>query len=77
MIVVLLTTETLVAAVPPTETEAFAWKPVPVIVIEVPPAVGPDVGLTPLTVGAGLPTVPLDFGKIVVSFFNEPGAELR
>ena len=30
-------------------------KPVPVTVTEVPPAVGPLVGLTPVTVGAGVP----------------------
>jgi hypothetical protein len=77
--VVLFTTATLEAAVPPTETVALARKPVPVIVIEVPPAVGPEVGLTLLTVGAGyvVPPLPLDFGRIVLSFFNEPGDEVR
>ena len=53
MIVVLFTTATPDAELPPSETEAFAAKPVPVIVIDVPPAVDPEVGLTPLTVGAG------------------------
>ena len=52
MIVVLLLTTTFDAALPPMVTVAPAAKPVPEIVIDVPPAVGPDVGLTPLTVGA-------------------------
>jgi hypothetical protein len=29
------------------------WNPVPVMVTEVPPAAGPDDGLTPVTVGVG------------------------
>jgi hypothetical protein len=53
VIVVGLTTTTLVAAVPPSVTVAPARKFVPVIVIGVPPVVGPDVGETALTVGAG------------------------
>ena len=53
LICVLLMTLTPVAAAPPTVTVAVASKFVPVIVIAVPPAVGPDVGLTPVTVGAG------------------------
>src|SRR2546427_11537977 len=48
---VALTTLTPVAAAPPTVTVALASKPVPVIVIAVPPAAGPEVGLTALTVG--------------------------
>src|SRR5215207_8254301 len=52
VIVVLLVTITPVAALPPTVTVAPAANPVPEIVIEVPPAAGPDVGLTPVTVGA-------------------------
>ncbi len=57
MIEVLLTTATLDAAVPPSETVAPDSKPVPVIVIEVPPTVGPDEGETVLTasgVGVGV-----------------------
>src|ERR1700682_6419533 len=53
VIVVLLTTLTPVAALPPTLTAAPAAKFVPVIVTAVPPVVGPDAGATPLTVGAG------------------------
>ena len=48
----LLSTATFEAAVPPSVTVAPATNPVPVIVIDVPPAVGPDGGETPLTVGA-------------------------
>src|SRR5712692_7147086 len=51
---VALTTLTPVAAVPPTVTVAVASKPVPVIVIAVPPAAGPEVGLTALTVGGAM-----------------------
>ena len=46
MIVVLLTTTTFVAAVPPNVTVAPAAKFVPVIVTAVPPAVDPLFGLT-------------------------------
>src|SRR3989442_1657961 len=53
LICVALTTLTLVAGVPPTVTVALASKFVPVIVIAVPPAIGPEGGLTPVTVGAG------------------------
>ena len=74
---VLFTTTTFEAALPPSETDAFAAKPVPVIVIDVPPAVDPEVGLTALTVGAGFVGPPLDFCKIVESFFRGPGAEPR
>jgi hypothetical protein len=49
--VVLFTTTTLVAAVPPKVTVAPAAKFVPVIVTPVPPAVGPLLGLTLVTVG--------------------------
>jgi hypothetical protein len=49
--VVLLTTTTLVAAVPPNVTVAPERKFVPVIVTAVPPAVDPLFGDTPLTVG--------------------------
>src|SRR5688500_15193298 len=57
VIVVLLVTTTPLAAVPPTVTVAPAAKPVPVIVICVPPVVGPDVGETVETVGAGVDEV--------------------
>ena len=40
-----------VAAVVPNFTVALDVKPVPVIVTDVPPAVGPAVGLSPVTVG--------------------------
>jgi hypothetical protein len=49
--VVLFTTATLVAAVPPNVTVAPAAKFVPVIVTAVPPAVDPLFGDTLLTVG--------------------------
>lgn len=52
MIEVLLTTDTLEAKVPPSETVAPDRKPVPVIVIDVPPAVDPTAGETEVTVGA-------------------------
>ncbi len=42
-----------VTAEPPSEAVAPGWNPVPVIVIEVPPAVDPLFGVTPPTVGAG------------------------
>jgi hypothetical protein len=53
VIVVLLTTLTLVAALPPKLTVALAAKFVPVIVTAVPPVAGPEVGDTLLMVGAG------------------------
>jgi len=53
VMVVLLVTLTLVAADPPIVTDAPETKLVPVIVTEVPPVVGPDVGDMPETVGAG------------------------
>jgi hypothetical protein len=51
VIVVLLTTNTFVAAVPPNVTVAPAAKFVPVIVTAVPPAVDPLFGATLVTVG--------------------------
>jgi hypothetical protein len=54
VIVVLLVTTTLVAAVPPNETVAPEAKFVPVIVTDVPPPVGPLLGLTPVTVGGAM-----------------------
>ena len=41
----------LVAALPPKVTAVAPVKLVPVIVTKVPPAVGPDDGLSPMTVG--------------------------
>ena len=41
----------LVGAVPAIETAVAPVNPVPVMVTEVPPVVGPDEGLTPVTVG--------------------------
>jgi hypothetical protein len=52
VIVVLFTTVTLVAAAEPNVTVAPEAKFVPVIVTAVPPAVGPLLGLTLVTVGA-------------------------
>jgi hypothetical protein len=51
VIVVLFTTATFVAAVPPNVTVAPAAKFVPVIVTTVPPEVDPLLGLTLLTAG--------------------------
>ena len=53
MIVVLFTTVTPVAGVPPTVTVAPEMKLVPVRVSAVPPVVGPPAGDTPVRVGAG------------------------
>jgi hypothetical protein len=50
---VALAVVTAVAGCPPTVTVAPDKKFVPVMVIAVPPAVGPPVGLTPEIVGAG------------------------
>jgi hypothetical protein len=41
-----------VAAVPPNDTAVAPEKPVPVMITEVPPPVGPAVGEMPVTVGA-------------------------
>ncbi len=46
------TTTTLVAAMPPTVTLLAPVKLVPVMVIAVPPAIGPEAGLTLVIVGA-------------------------
>ena len=54
---VALLTATLVAAVEPKATPVAPVKLVPVIVTEVPPAVGPEDGLTCVTAGAGGSTV--------------------
>jgi hypothetical protein len=42
-----------VAALAPKDTVVAPVKPVPLIVTGVPPAAGPEEGLTPVTVGAG------------------------
>ena len=47
------TTAKVVAAVKPKATAVAAVKPVPVMVTEVPPAAGPALGATELTVGTG------------------------
>ena len=44
---------TFVAALPPTVTVTPVWKPLPLSVTVVPPAAGPDVGSTRVTVGLG------------------------
>ena len=49
VIVVALTTTTLVAATPPMVTPVAPVNPVPVMVIEVPPAIVPLVGETEVT----------------------------
>jgi len=54
VIEVLLTTTTLLAAVPPNVTVAPLAKFVPVIVTAVPPATGPLFGATVLTVGEAM-----------------------
>jgi len=69
---VLPTTVTELAAVPPKLTVAPEAKPVPEIDTIVPPAVGPDAGETPLTIGAVLGVVPKNsdmFGAV----FDPPG----
>jgi hypothetical protein len=55
---VLLATVTPVAAVPPKVTVSPAAKFVPVMVTPVPPLVGPELGETEPTVGAGVPPEP-------------------
>ena len=56
---VALLTVKVVAAVAPNFTAVAPVKLVPVTVTEVPPVVGPEVGLTAVTVGAG------DVGEVV------------
>src|SRR4051812_19499160 len=60
VIVVVSTTVTPVAALPPTLTVAPVTNPVPRIVRLVPPLVGPDAGVTLVTVGGGPVTVRLN-----------------
>ena len=69
---VLPTTVTEVAADPSNLTVAPEANPVPEIDTIVPPAVGPDAGETPLTIGAVLGVVPKNsdmFGAV----FDAPG----
>ncbi len=47
------TTVKLAAGVPPNDTDVAPVNPLPVTVTIVPPAVGPDCGLMPVTAGAG------------------------
>jgi len=42
----------MVSAEPPKDTAAPAWKPVPIMVTAVPPALDPLAGVTELAVGA-------------------------
>jgi hypothetical protein len=67
VIIVLLLTTTLVAAVPPNVTVAPAAKFVPVIVTAVPPAPGPLLGETLLTV-----TEVADIGPNIANEFCVP-----
>ncbi len=72
VILVALTTLTLVQALPPTDTAVAPVKLVPAIVIDVPPAVLPEVGVTELTVGAGVKYV-----NSVLAAFVPPGVVTR
>src|SRR5438132_5815243 len=82
VIVVLLTTLTPVAALPPTLTIAPAAKLLPVMVTSVPPFVDPDAGATPVTVGAGtdavyvkpLASIPLCASGLATVTFTAPAA---
>ena len=60
-----------VAAVPPKLTALAPVKLVPVMVTAVPPVVGPEVGLTPVTVGG------VDVGELVVRRVGGRGARRR
>src|SRR5437870_12844859 len=77
---VLLTTLTLLAAVPPRLTVAPAAKPVPVRVTAVPPLLVPELGEIALTVGAGLvylslhDALPIWPSELVTTTFTTPAA---
>ena len=79
LIVVVLIVET-VSAEPPKDTVAPLWKPVPVMVTDVPPAMAPVVGATEVTVGAGatyvkqLEHVPFCASAFVTVTFTAPAA---
>jgi hypothetical protein len=64
------------AAIPPMVTWAPGWKPEPEIETDVPPVVTPELGDIPVTATDVL-ALPFDLCKIVLSFFNGPGAVLR
>src|SRR5438876_9990354 len=69
LIWVALTTLTPVAGLPPTLTVAGpVSKLVPVMVTAVPPAVGPELGLTAVTVGGGTAYVNTSPGLVVVDW---------
>ena len=73
-----LLTDTIVAEVVSNRTVAPAVKFVPLIVTEVPPADGPELGVTDVNVGGcagGGP--PPDAGNTVLSFFKAPGEVCR
>jgi hypothetical protein len=74
LIEVLLTTVTFVADVESNLTLAPVVKFAPLIVTEVPPAVGPELGVTDVNVGGcGGGGPPPDDGNTVLSFFKAPG----
>ena len=64
---------------PPNDTLDPLWKPVPAIVIDVPPALGPLFGVTDVTVGAAmyvkqLEQLPLCVSGLVTIAFTDPAA---
>jgi len=63
VIEVALTTVTFVAFVPPKVTAVALVRFVPVIVTLVPPAVGPELGLTLVTVGVAARTIIAEFAS--------------
>jgi hypothetical protein len=71
VIVVLLTTVTPVAALPPTLTVAPAVKFAPVMVTAVPPVIEPVLGDTPLIAGGG--TI-AKFKPVTLPLFTVAGA---
>ena len=72
----LVTKAVEVAATPPNEMAAPETKLEPDTVTLVPPDVLPELGETEFTVGAGAEPA-VDFGKIVPSLRNAPGAAFR
>ena len=77
----LLTKLTFVAAVVSNVTVTPDTKLLPLMVTAAPPGAKPEVGLTDVRAGAGGcgggGGGPPDAGKIVLSFFNAPGAVFR
>jgi hypothetical protein len=53
-VIVVGSTVATVSADPPSDTVAPVWKPLPAIVTLVPPAAGPLLGATDVTVGGGV-----------------------